>query len=323
MLEVDLAQPAGRTSRSTSPSRPRRRHRPVRPLGLRQDDARQRDRRARCGRIAAASWSTATRCSTPSAGIDRAGHRRRIGYVFQDARLFPHLTVRQNLLYGRWFAARRERRVGLERGGRAAGHRRTARPPARHAVGRREAAGRDRPGAAGAARACCCWTSRSPRSTQARKARDPALSRAAVRRGRDPDRLCQPRARRGGAARDHHGAALGGRVVARAPSAEVMARVDLGAAATEVDGGCHPHSRSAGATRRTRAHSARHTRPARLSCPASTCRRRHAVRVRIDARDVVPGAGLPPSGVSIRNQLRATVAALGAPLNGQPRSAST
>ncbi len=31
-------------------------------------------------------------------------HRRRIGYVFQDARLFPHLTVRQNLLYGRFFA---------------------------------------------------------------------------------------------------------------------------------------------------------------------------------------------------------------------------
>lgn len=31
-------------------------------------------------------------------------HRRRIGYVFQDGRLFPHLTVRQNLLYGRWFA---------------------------------------------------------------------------------------------------------------------------------------------------------------------------------------------------------------------------
>ena len=34
-------------------------------------------------------------------------HQRRIGYVFQDARLFPHLCVRQNLLYGRWFARRR------------------------------------------------------------------------------------------------------------------------------------------------------------------------------------------------------------------------
>jgi molybdate transport system ATP-binding protein len=28
-------------------------------------------------------------------------HRRRIGYVFQDARLFPHLDVRHNLDYGR------------------------------------------------------------------------------------------------------------------------------------------------------------------------------------------------------------------------------
>jgi molybdate transport system ATP-binding protein len=30
-------------------------------------------------------------------------HRRRTAYVFQEGRLFPHLTVRQNLLYGRWF----------------------------------------------------------------------------------------------------------------------------------------------------------------------------------------------------------------------------
>ncbi|QYK42144.1 MAG: molybdenum ABC transporter ATP-binding protein [Paracoccaceae bacterium] len=41
-----------------------------------------------------------------AAGTDLPPHRRRIGYVFQDARLFPHLTVRQNLLYGRWFAPR-------------------------------------------------------------------------------------------------------------------------------------------------------------------------------------------------------------------------
>lgn len=31
-------------------------------------------------------------------------HRRRIGYIFQEGRLFPHLTVRQNLRYGGWFA---------------------------------------------------------------------------------------------------------------------------------------------------------------------------------------------------------------------------
>jgi molybdate transport system ATP-binding protein len=36
-------------------------------------------------------------------GVWEPAHRRRIGYVFQEPRLFPHLTVRQNLLYGRWF----------------------------------------------------------------------------------------------------------------------------------------------------------------------------------------------------------------------------
>jgi molybdate transport system ATP-binding protein len=37
-------------------------------------------------------------------GVYLPKHRRRIGYVFQDSRLFPHLSVRQNLLYGRWFS---------------------------------------------------------------------------------------------------------------------------------------------------------------------------------------------------------------------------
>ena len=31
-------------------------------------------------------------------------HRRRLGYIFQEGRLFTHLTVRQNLRYGQWFA---------------------------------------------------------------------------------------------------------------------------------------------------------------------------------------------------------------------------
>jgi molybdate transport system ATP-binding protein len=33
-------------------------------------------------------------------GIDLPPHRRRAGYVFQDARLFPHLSVAGNLAYG-------------------------------------------------------------------------------------------------------------------------------------------------------------------------------------------------------------------------------
>jgi molybdate transport system ATP-binding protein len=47
-------------------------------------------------------------------GIVVPMHRRRIGYVFQEARLFPHLTVRQNLFYGRWFTPREERTMPSE-----------------------------------------------------------------------------------------------------------------------------------------------------------------------------------------------------------------
>ncbi|KJC57250.1 molybdenum ABC transporter ATP-binding protein [Bradyrhizobium sp. LTSPM299] len=36
-----------------------------------------------------------------AAAIHVPAYRRRIGYVFQDARLFPHLDIRQNLDYGR------------------------------------------------------------------------------------------------------------------------------------------------------------------------------------------------------------------------------
>ncbi len=42
-------------------------------------------------------------------------HRRRMGYVFQEGRLFPHLTVQQNLKFGRWFAPRDADLVPVER----------------------------------------------------------------------------------------------------------------------------------------------------------------------------------------------------------------
>jgi molybdate transport system ATP-binding protein len=40
-------------------------------------------------------------------------YRRRVGLVYQDAQLLPHLSVRQNLLYGRWFAPRSERTIAF------------------------------------------------------------------------------------------------------------------------------------------------------------------------------------------------------------------
>ena len=40
-------------------------------------------------------------------GLDPAIHQRRIGYVFQDARLFPHLKVADNIAYASRFARRR------------------------------------------------------------------------------------------------------------------------------------------------------------------------------------------------------------------------
>ncbi|HEX8963056.1 MAG TPA: molybdenum ABC transporter ATP-binding protein [Rhodocyclaceae bacterium] len=48
-------------------------------------------------------------------GVFLPTHRRPIGYVFQDARLFPHLTVRRNLDFGLRRIAAGERRVAAER----------------------------------------------------------------------------------------------------------------------------------------------------------------------------------------------------------------
>jgi molybdate transport system ATP-binding protein len=38
------------------------------------------------------------------AGINVPAWRRRIGCVFQEGRLFPHLSVKRNLDYGRWMS---------------------------------------------------------------------------------------------------------------------------------------------------------------------------------------------------------------------------
>jgi molybdate transport system ATP-binding protein len=48
-------------------------------------------------------------------GINVPPHRRCIGYVFQEGRLFPHLSVRQNLDYGRRMSGRQRDAADFDR----------------------------------------------------------------------------------------------------------------------------------------------------------------------------------------------------------------
>jgi molybdate transport system ATP-binding protein len=50
-----------------------------------------------------------------AAGVDVAPEKRRIGYVFQEDRLFPHLSVRANLRYGMNLRPAAERTVEFDR----------------------------------------------------------------------------------------------------------------------------------------------------------------------------------------------------------------
>ena len=47
-------------------------------------------------------------------GINLPPEKRSIGYIFQDGRLFPHLTVRGNLTYGMKLTPRSQRFIGID-----------------------------------------------------------------------------------------------------------------------------------------------------------------------------------------------------------------
>lgn len=49
------------------------------------------------------------------AGVSVPVQKRRIGYVFQEGRLLPHLSVRRNLGYGRFFTPEADRYVDFDR----------------------------------------------------------------------------------------------------------------------------------------------------------------------------------------------------------------
>jgi molybdate transport system ATP-binding protein len=49
------------------------------------------------------------------AGVNVPPHKRGIGYVFQEGRLFPHMTARANLDYGRWMSGITRDRSAFDR----------------------------------------------------------------------------------------------------------------------------------------------------------------------------------------------------------------
>lgn len=63
------------------------------------------------GRIAAGDWVLLD----TARGVCLATSRRRLGYIFQEGRLFPHMTVRQNLRFGAWFAPKDAKREDMGR----------------------------------------------------------------------------------------------------------------------------------------------------------------------------------------------------------------
>ncbi len=62
--------------------------------------------RPESGRIAVADFTL----FDADKGINLAPEQRRIGYVFQEARLFPHMSVKRNLTYARWAGQRKNTR---------------------------------------------------------------------------------------------------------------------------------------------------------------------------------------------------------------------
>ncbi len=79
------------------------------------------------------------------ARIDVPAWRRRIGYVFQEGRLFPHFSVQHNLDYGRWMGGHAADPAAFNRVVELLNIGHLARTAARQVVGRRAPARRGRP----------------------------------------------------------------------------------------------------------------------------------------------------------------------------------
>ena len=137
-------------------------------------------------------------------GVDLPARRRRIGYVFQEARLFPHLSVAQNLRYGQRFTPAGRRFVDFDAVTALLGPGAAAGAPAGQSFRRREAARRDRPRSAGQPAACCMMDEPLAALDDARRLEILAY----IEKMRDafaiPDHFRQPPRQRGRTAGERH-----------------------------------------------------------------------------------------------------------------------
>ncbi len=257
-------------------------------------------------------------------GIALPPEARRCGVVFQDARLFPHLSVLSNLRYGARRANRRER----------ADARRDATGPAEEELV--------------ALLGIAPLLPRRPRDLSGGERQRVALGRALLSRPRmllmDAPRAAHAAARRAEVlpfpARRRDAAAVpilyvthaldevdaladtlvlmeGGRVVAAGPVEDLAARTDLPLAARRDAGVLLPcavegHDADAGLTRIAFAGGVLRV-PLRAEAPGT------ALRLRLRARDVSV-ATEAPRGLSIQNVLPATLAGI-APAPASPHEA--